>query len=158
MKINHPDMRSSDPMPFRINCPKCQTPFVCPDENRGKRMQCSKCGQQFLAGSAPANPAPPPTNPKPQGVQAQPNRPAAPATRRVVPQVPTPNAESPIAVKRSNAGMILVGLAAALIVGLALGSAGTYWIMRGKETAPAASEPEQLAQAKPNAPSEKQNK
>jgi hypothetical protein len=136
-------------MPFRINCPKCQAPFVCPDENRGKRLQCSKCGQQFLAGSAPANPAPASASPSPQAVQTQPNRPTAPDSRKVAPSVSAPNVAPQIAAERSWAKMILLGLAAGLIVGMALGSAGTYWIMRDKETAPTTSQATQTAESKP---------
>jgi hypothetical protein len=137
-------------MPFRINCPKCQTPFTCPDDNRGKRLQCSKCGQQFLAGSAPA------ASGTSAAVQAQPNRAATPATQRVAPPEPIPNAGPPIAASLSPAKLILLGLAAALVVGVLLGSAGTYWIMRSKETAPTPSQPEQVAQAMPNTIAEKQ--
>ncbi|HMF12204.1 MAG TPA: hypothetical protein VKE94_07855, partial [Gemmataceae bacterium] len=135
-------------MRFRVNCPKCQTPYLCADEHRGKRLQCTKCRQQFVAGSAPASPAPtPPPTPKVIAVQAQPHMPAASAPRRIASASPSPRQGLGVAPSRSSARLILLGLLALLLVGAALGSAGTYWLMRGKETASATEEQAQVAQA-----------
>jgi hypothetical protein len=133
-------------MPFRVNCPKCQTPYTCTEEHRGKRLQCTKCGQQFLAGSAPAPASPPPASSKPLAVQAQPNRPVVAAKQRVAPAV-TPSRPAPVvAARRSSVPFILFGLLAMLLIGAALGSGGTYWWMRGKDTAPTTSQPGPVAQ------------
>jgi hypothetical protein len=123
-------------MPFRVNCPKCQTPFTCRDEHLGKKLQCTNCGQAFQVGGAPEpKPAPPSMAAKPVQVQARPSRVAVPQrTASAAPALEKP---------RSRIKAIAIAMLAALLVGTALGSAGTYFLMR-KQTP---STPNQLAQA-----------
>lgn len=121
-------------MPFRIDCPKCQAAYTCPDQQLGKKLQCAKCGQVFLAGQA-----------APQ-VQARPAAPAVVTSRRAPPPPPA-------VPQRSPAGLlIVVGLLATFLVGAAVGSIATYALMappeRSVAQAPAPSQPQPPAEAK----------
>lgn len=106
-------------MPFRITCPGCQAVYRVPDDYVGKKLTCKKCRKPFAVGN------PKPAEP-PSGSAIAPGRTTTdfpPPKRVLVPAEQPPSVAAPN--RKMSPLMIGAGIAALLVVGLAV-AGGTF--------------------------------
>jgi hypothetical protein len=135
-------------MAVRVKCPGCQELFTLGDEVCGKQVRCTKCGQVFQVGGAPA--AQPPAPPAPPAPATPPPKPAAtrkPASpvqtarrlpqpaRAAVPKAPPAARTAPATPPKKRGfplGCVLGGCAALLLLfigGAAVVGVGAYFYL-----------------------------
>ncbi|HTU88810.1 MAG TPA: MJ0042-type zinc finger domain-containing protein [Gemmataceae bacterium] len=144
-------------MPYRINCPTCQTSYSVPEDSLGKTLRCAKCLRPFKVGNSKA-PAP---------KAAKPPLPAAPkpATGRTTTDLPPrppakmPPRDAAVPPVRSKKSPLLLGcalLAILLVLGGTLAAgvvAGIYFFAPRTET-PVAQNEDQSADSGTASPSQ----
>lgn len=154
-------------MPYRVNCPSCQTAYVLPEDALGKKLQCKKCRQPFTVGS-PKAPAPASaaaakpaqsSTPRPATTNHPPAKPPRPAVktppRREAVQVELAPAEQPAPHPKSP--RLMIGILAGVVLLLGAVLAGTIavgvYLLKSRSETPIAQAPpvnnEQKDQAAP---------
>lgn len=141
-------------MPYRVNCPTCQTAYSIPEDALGKKLLCKKCRQPFTIGNPKA------AAPTPAGTTTDlPPRPAAksPARRREADAVRA----APV-IQKKKSRLLLAGVLAAVLLVLGGAVAGaivaSIYFLKPRTQAPVAQSvgppagPEAVPPSKPTTP------
>ena len=110
-------------MPYRVNCPTCQTAYSIPEDSLGKKLLCAKCRHPFTVCNpkAPAHAAPKP--PQPSAPKATMGRTTAnlppPSPDTTSPGGKTSQADAAPAApppRRKKSPLLIVGVLAAVLL------------------------------------------